>query len=315
MACSFPFVYRVYGLTLMSDMRLTLPQACAERSDLDKVVRLETAGAEKMPLASDAKLDPELWFEQRFFSNGTLYLYWKDWFDFVVSAGGGCVSCRNLSDRPLELFDAYLTNFAVSAALVQQGEETLHATVVDIGERAIGLLGACGAGKSTLASFFRSRGADIVTDDMLRVDIGNEAVLAHPGPHRLKLFREPAELFLPQTSQSGRWSPVGGKFIYDLGDPTKARQARRLTALYYLQAPDQTDNKSVVLERLAGLDLFRTIGGSTMVNGLDRPGRPERHFRFVKRLANRLPVYRLTYPRSFDIFDEVVDKIFASAPA
>jgi hypothetical protein len=268
-----------------------------------------------LPSTSSATLDPEQWFQQTVFDDGSLYLRWKDWFDFFVTADGSRVSCNNLSGRALEFFEAYLTNFAVSSALIQQGEETLHSTVVNIGGRAIGLLGACGAGKSTLASFLRTRGGEIVTDDILRITIDEETTMAHPGPQRLKLFREPAELFLPGASASGRWSPVGGKFIYDLGDPTQIRPARRLTAFYDLREPDQPDDGRIVLERLAGLDLFLTIGGSTMINGLHKPGRPERHFRFVNSFANRLPVYRLTYPRNFDAFDEVADNIFGSAPA
>ena len=76
---------------------------------------------------------------------------WGNWFEILVSSDGQRVLCHNLSSMPLELFEAYLTNFAISAALLQQGEETLHATVVETGGRAVGLLGPSGAGKSTLA--------------------------------------------------------------------------------------------------------------------------------------------------------------------
>jgi len=314
MACDSPFIYDVYGLTLMSDIRLSLPEARSGRCSEGDIVRIETVGAEAMPSVSDADFDPDPWFCQRLLSGGALYLCWRNWFDLIVSADGAKVLCRNLSDRSLEFFDAYLTNFSVSAALIQRGIESLHATAVDIGGRAIGLLGACGAGKSTLASFLRSRGGEIVTDDMLRLTFDGDAVLAHPGPHRLKLFEEAAKLFLPEARISGRWSPIGDKFIYDLDESMKPRSTSRLAALYYLQAPDRPDDEAVLLQRLSGLDLFCTIGASTMINALDKPGRAEHNFRFVNGFANRLPVYRLTYPRNFSVFDEVADKIFASAP-
>lgn len=315
MASDSPFVYDVYGLTLMSDIRLILPEVRSGIYGEDELVRIESVGSEAMPSVSDEDFDPDPWFHQRILSGGALYLCWRSWFDLIVSADGAKVLCRNLSDRPLEFFDAYLTNFSVSAALIQRGEESLHATAVDIGGRAIGLLGACGAGKSTLASFLRVRGGEIVTDDMLRLTIDGDAVLAHPGPHRLKLFEAAAKLFLPEATISGRWSPIGDKFIYDLDDRMKTRSTSRLAALYYLQAPERQDDDAVLLERLSGVDLFRTIGASTMINALDRPGRAEHHFHFVNGFANRLPVFRLTYPRKFDVFDEVAEKILASAPA
>lgn len=315
MIANSPFVYCVYGLTLISDTKLTLPEARAGRGGASKIVRFETTEAQNLPSASDVTPDPDQWFQQTVCGDGSVYMRWKDLFDFLITVDGARVSCRNLSGCAFEFLEAYVMNYAVSSALIQQGEETLHSTVVDIGGRAIGLLGASGAGKSTLASFLRSRGGDIVTDDMLRITIDEETALAHPGPHRLKLFQEPAGLFLPGASTSGRWSPVGGKFIYDLGDPAQIRPARRLTALFHLQAPRQPDDRRVVLERLTGLDRFQTIGGSTMNNALQTRARSERHFRFVNRLATMLPVFRLTYPRTFDAFDEVADNIHGSAPA
>jgi len=314
-ACSF-FAYNVYGLTLISDMKLALPEERAWRSGANPVVTLVTRDAENIRLATtDVTVDPEQWFQQTVLGDESLYMRWKDCFDFLVTPDGARVSCRNLSNYAFESLEAHLTNFAVSSALLQQGEEALHATVVDIGGRAIGLLGGSGAGKSTLASFLRTGGGEIVTDDILRVAIDEETVIAHSGPYRLKLFQEPARLFLPGASESGRWSPAGDKFIYDLGDPTLIRPARRLTALYDLRALAQSDDCRIVLERMTGFDLFQTIGASTMNNGLQMPARLGRHFRFVTRLANLLPVYRLTYPRTFESFDEVADKIHGSAPA
>lgn len=310
------FFYSVYGLTLISDMRLTLPEARPWPEAPSTVVTLATRDAETLKIATtNLTLDPEQWFQQVVFDDGSLYMRWKDCFDILVTQDGARISCRNLSQYSFELLEAHLTNFAVSSALLQQGEEALHATVVDIGGRAIALLGKSGAGKSTLASFLRKRGAEIVTDDILRITFDAESAIAQPGPYRLKLFEEPAERFLPASSASGKWSPAGGKLIYDLGDQTVIRPPRRLAALYHLRAPAQPDDRRVALQRMSGVDLFRAIGASTMNNALRTHARPERHFRFVKTLANLAPVYSLTYPRIFDVFDEVADKIQLSASA
>src|ERR1700730_19343195 len=125
-----PFMYHGYGVTLVSEIRLTLPKVLAHGAN--KIVVLTTRGTEDFHLVEkDMLLDPDEWFQQTVFEDGKLYMRWKDWFDFLISSDGRRVLCRNLSDRTLDSFEAYLTNFAVSAALVQQGEETLHATVVD----------------------------------------------------------------------------------------------------------------------------------------------------------------------------------------
>jgi hypothetical protein len=233
---------------------------------------------------------------------------WGGWFDFVVSSDGRRVLCRNLSNVALQRFEAYLTNFAVSAALVQLGEEPLHSTVVEIEDRAIGLLGNSGAGKSTLASYLIQRGGDLVTDDMLRVTFEGEHAVAHPGPYRIKLFKEPADRYLQDTASSGCWSPGGEKLIYELGDSKKARSARRLSAFYQLCR--SASEQSVAVERITGLELFKAISASSMNKRLHTPARLARHFRFAERIASLIPVYRLTYPTNFEVLSQVTEHIY-----
>ena len=265
-------------------------------------------------LVSGLSLGSQDWFKQAILENGDLYMRWEDWFDFLISCDGRRVLCRNLSNMPLESFEAYLTNFAVSAALIQRGEEPLHSTVVEIGGRAIGLLGPSGAGKSTLALYLLDRGGELVTDDMLRVTIEGDDAFAHPGPHRLKLFKEPVDRYLRSAPSAGRWSPAGEKLIYELGDPKKARPARRLSALYQLGRSTSESDRGVTLEQLTGLELFKTISASTMNSRLHTPARLARQFHFAERIASALPVYRLTYPRNFEVFSQVAEHIHHSAP-
>jgi hypothetical protein len=261
-------------------------------------------------LLGDLRLDSQQRFQQAVLETGDLYIRWGDWFDFVVSPDGRHVLCRNLSDVALQRFEAYLTNFAVSAALLQLGEEPLHSTVVELKGRAIGLLGNSGAGKSTLASYLIQRGGDLVTDDLLRVTFEGEHAMAHPGPYRLKLFKEPADRYLRNAASSGCWSPGGEKLIYELGDPIEARSARRLTAFFHLRR--SASEGSVAVERITGLELFKTISASSMNSRLHTPARLARHFRFAERIGGLLPVYRLSYPTNFEVLSQVAEHIYGS---
>ena len=239
---------------------------------------------------------------------------WGQWFEILVSSDGRCVLCNNLSKMPIESFEAYLTNFAVSAALIQQGEETLHATVVEINGRAIGLLGPSGAGKSTLAAFLLSQGGALVTDDMLRVKFANGAVFAQPGPHRIKLFRGPADRYLPKAAECGYWNPAGEKMIFEPRGSVSSTVPRTLSALYYLKSPSPPVNfDQPILEQLRGVELFKTILSSSMYTGLQSLEQLERQFRFAERLVKKVPLFRLTYPRSFNFIDQVARRIYESA--
>lgn len=312
-APALPCCYGVYGLTLESDTSFTLP--AARPGENDQTILFTLNAAEVEAGLADLTLDANEPVHQIILANGGLYMRWQGLFDLLVSSDGARICCRNFSRCGFDYIEAYVMNYAVSAALLQQGEETLHATVVDINGCVIGLLGTSGAGKSTLASFLRTIGGEIVTDDVLRICISQGMALAYPGPHRLKLFPEAARRFLPDASPSSRWSPMRDKSVFDLGVAGAARAPRHLNALYHLRSPETEKDGLIVVTRLGGRELFRTISASTMNNALQTPGRLLRHFRFVERLARVVPVYGLAYPRRFEALEDVADAIMRSALA
>jgi hypothetical protein len=66
-------------------------------------------------------------------------------------------------------------------AAVLRGLEVLHASAVALCGNAIAFLGASGTGKTTLASRIVARGAPLVTDDVLAIDVTRDGVRAHRG--------------------------------------------------------------------------------------------------------------------------------------
>src|SRR5260221_13745531 len=76
------------------------------------------------------------------------------------------------------------------------GEEPLHGTAVVADGRAIGILGDCAVGKSTLAAAFISRGLRLLTDDVLVPEETARGYDVHPGIPRIKLFPSVARRLL-----------------------------------------------------------------------------------------------------------------------
>ena len=314
--------YRVYGITLASELHHSLPDAPQGNGDV--IVELRLAQRHTFRSLTDkVPTNPSDWLQQQILEDGSLYMRWEHCLELLVSADGKSVLCGNRSNVPLKAFDAYLTNFAVSAALLQQGEETLHTTVVEIGDRAVGLVGPCGAGKSTLAAYLMSRGWDLVTDDMLRVTFDGGTAFAHPGPYRIKLFKESAERYMLSAVCCGLFNPAHGqvenalneKLIFQPRDGAAVKKSRRLSALFHLDQPSPDSELSrILVTRLTGQELFKTILSSTMNSRHHSPARLQRQFRFAERLVRTIPVYRLTYPRNYDVLNSVVDQIYQAAP-
>ncbi|MCB1485642.1 MAG: hypothetical protein KDJ17_12195, partial [Hyphomicrobiaceae bacterium] len=161
------FLYHVYGVTLGSDMALSLPTASADSAAYSQ---LDSGDAKDFERIRDG-LPPSTdeWGQVSVLDDGAIYMRWNDWLEFVVSPDGRRISYHALCPGPPHAFEAYLANFAVSAAMIQHGEEPLHSTVVEWKGRGFGLTGPSGAGKSSLAAHLLTRGGRLVTDDMLRL--------------------------------------------------------------------------------------------------------------------------------------------------
>jgi hypothetical protein len=295
--------FGVYGLTLVSDLPLKIPRAAA---DSGLTIKLIEGVPDKFREVGEQVIgDPEDWSFQALQPSGVRYERWGSYFEIVSFPRDATVVYRNLSGSPLESFEAYLTNFAVSAALIQLGEEPLHATVVEVNDHAIGLLGGSGAGKSTLAAVLVDRGAVLITDDMLRLTLQDSNAYAHHGPYRIKLFQHVADRYLPRGTVLGQWS-FPDKRVFRPPNLRYQQGPRPLLALVHLAAPSPpANNKGPVLERLVGMDLFQTILSSSMNSRLHTPDRLQRLFHFGDAVARTVPVYRLTYRRDFSIVNQV----------
>src|SRR5207249_809831 len=100
------------------------------------------------------RLDGRRWFEDRMLSDRRRYLRWRGLFEFLVAADGRRIVARPLPGlaRMPRAFETYLLGQVLSFALIARGLEPLHATAVVVGGGAVGFLGDCGRGKSTLGA-------------------------------------------------------------------------------------------------------------------------------------------------------------------
>jgi hypothetical protein len=301
--------YRVYGMAVASDVELGSLEACNAAASQSAVTLGMKSADFFRGITEGLTFDPDDWFQQAVLADGALYMRCEGLLECVVSADGRRVAWGRLGDAEPVSFEAHLLNFAFSAALLQQGEEPLHATVVDLDGRTIGLLGESGAGKSTLAAFLIAQGGELVTDDMLRLTFTADTVLAHRGPNRLKLFDEPARRFLPAAVNQGHFNPLSGKLMFQLsGAPHGPGAPRPLSALFHLG--EATD---VSMTQVRGAGLVKAILSSTMNTRLHTSARLARQFSFAERLARLLPVYDAGYPRAYPALEQVAAKIREAA--
>ncbi len=305
----------MYGLAL--ETALTLPCARA-RGAPSRRVRLAPAGA-----ASFARLRPRTgsaareWFYCRRLESGATYLRWTDLFEFLVSSDG-----RDIRDHPLpqatpESLATYLLSQVLSFSLLAFGTEPLHGTVAVVDGEAIGFLGDCGAGKSTLGAAFLRLGCPILTDDLVALERTASGYSVHPGVPRIKLFPSVAQRVLGVSDGGERLNTRTSKRILRLRGPQASWRLVPLRALYVLAGPTSAARRApsgIAIARLspaaACLELIRHTF-NTIVTDRERLAR---QFTWASEVAAAVPVRQLRYPRNLSRLPEVCEAVLADEP-
>jgi hypothetical protein len=149
---------------------------------------------------------------------------------YVVSLDGRHVRCappRMAAWR----WQRLLLSQVLPVAATAQGLELLHASGVTFGERAVGIVGRAGSGKTSLGAQLVLGGAGFLTDDVLALEARGGGLVAYPGAATLSL-RSTELSGVPAASRRRLGNLIGrsGKAIYEVPRDTRALP---LTALYF----------------------------------------------------------------------------------
>ncbi len=223
---------------------------------------------------------------------------------------GKRIACRILNGAPGESFRTYLLGQALSFALIKQGIEPLHATVVSVDGTAVGFLGGTGYGKSTLAAAFLRAGDRLLTDDALVLRKKGSGYIAFPGPPRIKLYRGVARTFLGSKAWGPQMNRGTAKIIVALHRRQSCAKPIPLRTLYAI-VPSGSKSKRVTIRRLSPLQAFLKLLENTFNRTVVRPERLKRQFRLAAELARGLPVRTLSYPRTLSALSAVREAILA----
>lgn len=192
------------------------------------------------------------------------------------------------------------TGFGV--AMYQLGYVPHHVSAVAVGGSVVAFTGPSGAGKSTFAySWMRSHGARFVSDDVARIDLGPASgAVIHPGLIRVKLWRDAVEQFGLSRQQLANDGGRTDKYkVHGLDAMTGPMPLHALVVLDNSGRTGETEIVRVTArDRLAqwGQSLYRPEFAGVSYGSSELMAH-------VLRLAERVPVYRLTRSRSFATID------------
>jgi hypothetical protein len=289
------FRYVLYGLQIDSQIRLPVAES-EPGQPADLAVRVaDPAFMERRRGGAPLLPEDETWYRHAFLGDGGMLLRWEEMFACIVDGSGRNIWFASLGAAAMESLHVYFLGHAVAVALACMGEEPLHATVVARPGRCVALMGESGAGKSTLAAFLVSRGARLVTDDLLRVAIDGATVRAYPGPRRIKLLPDSKERYLGAQAEGVPMHPLSGKFILPLDVSMTHEGTATLDEIVVLDWPPE-DVLEPRLETPTQRDAMLRVIAGTGVTRVTDAARLARQFKFAQDIVERIPVRRLLQP-------------------
>lgn len=308
------YMYETYGVYLKSYRPLLLPQTHGRETGL-AAVELSDGMTTLFRQVSRKAMEQsrnENWFRCIRLSDGSEYLRWSGLFEFLVSADGRRIVCHRLNRASDDAFQTYLLGQVLSFALLKHGIEPLHSTTVVINDEAVAFLGDCGYGKSSLGAAFLQAGHSLLTDDLLVVKEEENRFLAYPGPPRIKLFPKIARSLLGKRVNGTPMNHQTPKLVIPLSEneTVSPRGVVPLRAIYVIKPPSARSSSHnisfrALSSRRACVELLRNTFNTVVIE----PQRLKRQFDLATRLAARVPVKILSYPREISRISEVRESI------
>ncbi len=306
--------YYLYGVHLESVMPLPGPEITSSGQAAIELLSGPSSLFSRARREAGICAEGKEWFAHAGLSDGSDYLQWSGLFEFIVSAGGHRIACRELNGASHESFQTYLLGQVLSFALLKQGIEPLHSTTVVIDGKAVAFLGDSGDGKSSLGAAFLEAGYPLLTDDLLVLKEEGDRFVAYPGPPRIKLFPEIVRSFLGERVAGIPMNNQTSKMVIPLGqnDMVLPQAAFPLKAIYVLTPPPASlRGHRITIRMLSPRRAFIELVKNTFNTVIDEPGRLKRQFAVATRLATRVPIASLSYPRTLEQLPDVREAILA----
>lgn len=319
--CSSPArcCYSVYGVRVTSDVPFEFQHDGNDPSrgvPLAHVEFVEGIDLDFQPFTRPADTDTS--FVCQPLPGGPTYLRWPHWYEFSVSADGSRIACRPLNGCDRAVLQNFLFGQVLAIALVHQGIEPLHAAVVRLGDCAVGFLGDCAFGKSTLLATFLQAGDRVLTDDLLIVDRRDGGNMALPGSGRIKLLPDSAGRFLGGADEGTVLNPLTTKRSFRVDASRRQQSSLPLRQLFILPDPDERDRANAIEIRPASrAEMVRQLVRNTFTDGILSRERLARQFEHAAQVASEVDGFWLHYPSGLhhlaDLRQAIVEHVHRSA--
>lgn len=328
--------YSVYGLNLFSNRAIPALIPAADQESPTNIVRVNFCESERhSPQNTTNK--KEIYASPGVAKNGEpFFQVWKSsdtlnyliirytnghgLVQFLLSWNGTDVNVTWDSEVPFSDILTYLLGPVLGCLLRLRGHTCLHAGVVAVENKAIALIGAKGAGKSTttaaLASF---QNLSVLSDDIAVISKVENQYLVYSGYPRLRLWPETVNCLPGLDSDSlPRILSISDKRYLELSIGKSNSQWNfqqdplPLAAIYLLEITDDNADRFSLNPLTGGESLFALAANVYPEYTLETSMRMD-DFKFFGQLASRTQVRKISRPKNFNLLASICHAIVEDA--
>lgn len=245
------------------------------------------------------------------------YFHWVyvDGHQFIVARDGTEVWAKPGNSGSLNDVTAYLLGPILGFLLRLRGVTCIHASAISVDDEVLAFVGPKGAGKSTTAAAFASRGYSVVADDIVALLPWDDVFLAQPGYPRLRLWPASLEALARTESCLARSLPTDwGNRRYHL-DLTQngskfERRVLPLAAIYFL-AERTGDSSTSQFETMSGSAALMSLVANTYASKLVDLATRAQEFKLLDRVVNQVRLRKFYPHTALDDLARISDVILA----
>jgi hypothetical protein len=217
--------------------------------------------------------------------------FYSDGARFTVDREGREIWADWPEDYTLEDAVTYLLGPVIGFVLRLRGIVPLHASAVCIGEQAVALVGAPGAGKSTTAAGFARLGHAVLADDLAALREKDDRFLVQSGYPRVNVWPDSALTLFGSEEPLPNISSTWDKRFMALDQQGMRFERREMPlAAIYILGPREASLNVPVIGEMEGSSALMNLAAHTYVNYLLYGEMREHEFGLLSRLLSKVPV-------------------------
>lgn len=299
------FIYRAYGLWLESNE--SIPGLVHTQSTEPADVRIvfgsmpdwweSSVISGGQPWYTNSELDEDgqpalrIW---KIRDGRAFRLLYRDNTQFIIDRAGRHVWATWPESLTFEDTVTYLIGAVMGILLRVRGVLCFHSSAVAVDGRAVTFLGDAGAGKSTTAAAFASRGFPILADDIVAIDDAGDSYRVQPAYPRLCLWPASVKALFGAPDALPRIVPTWEKRYLDLTSNGHRfqQQSLPLGAIYVLDQRS-AEMRAPYIETMSSNQKLLDLVANTYANRLLEKDWRAQEFKVLNRILDSVPVRRV----------------------